>query len=956
MTASFSRPSAALQRSALRLLAASVLTASAVALTFSQAFCQVITPGGPGIGPTVSVVQTNGDQSALLTPQPSLNFSSGTSNQMAITVDDTVRYQTLEGVGASFTDSSAYLVWNKLSVAQRAQLMQDLFSTDGIHLSFLRQPMGATDLALTNYTYDDVAPGATDPDMKQFSIAHDEAYIIPTIKQALSVNPQIKVFALPWSPPAWMKSGQSTNGGTLNPANFSALAKYFVKFVQAYEKDGIPINYIAVQNEPMYETGGYPSMFMTQHDEAEFIEDHLGPALHAGRDGQGFDHHDRDDRDDHHDADNVTPGILGYEHNWDNPLYAELLLRNQEVRPYLAGVSFHCYGGNSIAAQNAVHNLQPGTPIFFTECTGGSYAPNFAANLSYGVENFIVNVTRNWGKSVVLWNMALDQNAGPTVQHGCNNCRGVVTVDTSTTPATVQKNVEYYILGHLSKYVQTGAYRIDSNTFGSGSVEDVAFKNPDGSIAVIVLNAASTANTFSLNWQGQSVTYTLPAGSAATFSWQGYPGNTFGVTAGPGTQIVAPGSDTGYVVDLNRYGSNHGRIDLDLTSLPTGIYGHLHEPWQHDGDQQAQAQQWLNLEASNSAPAGTYPITFTATEGNTQRTSIVQLTVGGQETPYGGSAWPLPGIVQAENFDNGGNGVGYFNTNTSNPAGTNYRPGATVGIENTGDTGGGYDLAYTGEGQWLQYTVNVAQDGEYNLQARVASLGNGGYWHVEFDGRNATGNLFVPATGWWQNWTTLVSPSFHLEAGTHRMRVVLDGNGPSAGMGNFNWFAVQAPSVSTPFSGTPAAIPGQIEMENFDKGGKGVGYWNGSGNNNGAANYRPGETVSIENCSDTGGGYDVGSTNPGDWLNYTANIDHDGIYTLHVRVATGMGGGVFHLAVDGRNVTDRISVPETNGWQTWQTIDVPGVELPSGVHTLQMIMDTGGFYNAVGNFNWFSLD
>ena len=211
----------------------SVLLALAVMLASTAAF-----------GQTVAVVQTNADQSALLTPQPSLAFLPGSSSTMANNVDDTVRYQTLEGVGASFTDSAAYLVWNDLTPAQRNQLMQDLFGTNGIHLSFLRQPMGATDLSLSSYTYDDVAAGETDPKMSQFSIAHDEAYIIPTIKSALAVNPQIKVFALPWSPPAWMKTSQSLDGGTLNTEYFSALSKYFVKFVQAYESKGIPINYL----------------------------------------------------------------------------------------------------------------------------------------------------------------------------------------------------------------------------------------------------------------------------------------------------------------------------------------------------------------------------------------------------------------------------------------------------------------------------------------------------------------------------------------------------------------------------------------------------------------------------------------------------------------------------------------------------------------------------------------
>lgn len=915
-------------------------------ILLTSAFSGVTLLTAPTSAQTVSVVQTNPDQSALLSPESSLTFAPGSGSTLAINVDDTIRYQTLEGVGASFTDSAAYLVWEKLTPAQRAQLMLDLFSPGGIHLSFLRQPMGATDLALSNYTYDDLPAGDTDPEMARFSVAHDQAYIIPTIKAALAANPRMKVMALPWSPPAWMKTSQSTNGGTLNTEYFPALAKYFVRFIEAYEASGIPINYVAVQNEPLYETSGYPTMFMTPHDEGEFISQHLGPALLEQRfRNQGWNFAGQ-----HADATDATPGIFGYEHNWDNPLYPELLLRDPAVRPYLAGVSFHCYAGSVSDAQNAIHDLEPGTPIWFNECTGGFYAPDFATNLGNMVESDVIDVLRNWGKNVTLWNMDLDQTGGPTVQNGCTDCRGIVTIDTSTTPATIERNVEYYVLGHLSKYVEAGAYRIDSNTFGSGSVEDVAFKNPNGSIAVVVLNSASNANTFTINWHGENIVYTLPAGAVATFTWPGYSGSTFDVTAGPDSKIVAPGSGTGFVVDVDRYGWDRAPVALDLGSLPSGVWGRLQRSWT------SPSQSWLELNSASGATAGTYPITINGTQGEVQRSSTVQLTVGGEETPFGGTAWPVPGLIQAENFDNGGDGVGYFNLDTSNPAGTNYRPGTTVGVETNYDIGGGYDVGYTDEGQWLSYTVNVTGSGLYNLQSRVASLGPGGYWHLEFDGRNMTGNQFTPATYGWQTWTTMVSPSFTLAAGRHVMRVVFDGNGPTGGMGNFNWFSLQPPTASTGFPSGPATIPGQIQMENFDGGGKGAAYWNGNTQNNGGANYRPGETVYIENCSDTGGGYDVGSTNPGDWLNYAVDIEHAGLYTLSVRVATQVAGGVFHLAVDGQNVSGPISVPQTNGWQTWQTLTVPGIRLPAGMHTLQMVMDTGGYYNTIGNFNWFSLE
>ena len=889
----------------------------------------------------IGVAETTPDQTQLLAPQPSVSFAAGTGTELPITIDDTVRYQKLDGVGASFTDTSAFLVWNKLTPAQRDALMADLFSPSGIHLSFLRQPMGATDLALSAYTYDDTAPGTTDPQLKQFSIAHDQAYILPTLKAALAANPGIKVEALPWSPPAWMKTSGTLNGGTVDPANFPALAQYFTKFIQAYKSNGIPIDYVSVQNEPLYQTqpDGYPSTFMTAADEGRFISGYLGPALNNLRPDFVMPTDQRT---------NAIPGILGYEHNWDNPKYPELLAGDPAVRRWLAGISFHCYAGSAADAQNAVHDLNGPIPIYFTECSGGSFAPVFADNLAFDTENEIINVLRNWGQSVVFWNMALDQNGGPTVENGCRTCRGVVTVDTSTTPATVTRNVEYYAMGQLSKFVQSGAYRIQSNSYGHGSVQDVAFKNPDGSIAVLVFNGAANPSSFNLNWQGKTAFYTLPAGAVATFTWAAHPGNGFDVTAGPPSQTIAPGGRTYYEVDIDHYGQNHAQVALSFNGLPSGSFGQLIPL--------SPPNQWLlPIETIPNAPSGTYPITVHGTQGAAQGASTVQLNIGGQELPFGGVPSTLPGLIQAENFDEGGNYVGYFNLDTTNQGMTTYRGSSTVGVETTGDTGGGYDVGYTKEGEWLRYTVDVTQAGIFNLQARVASLGQGGYYHVSFDGQDATGNLFVPATNSFQTYTTMVSPDFRLIPGRHTMQVTFDGNGPTGGMGNFNWFSVQAPTPSTPFKAA-AFVPGLIQAEDFDNGGKGVGYWNGATADTGGANYRPGETVYTEACSDAGGGVDVGQTQPGNWLNYTVDIASARTYTLQVRVATAVGGGTFHLAVDGLRVTGPISVPQTNDWQTWQTLEVPGVALPAGKHTLQLVMDTGGFYNVVGNFNWFSLE
>jgi glucosylceramidase len=435
----------------------------------------------------------------LLQPQPGVFFTpAGNSSALVITVDATTQYQQMDGFGSSLTDSSAWLIWNKLSPSQQTALMQQLFSPSrGIGISFLRQPMGATDFSASgNYSYDDMPSGQTDPNLANFSVAHDTAYIVPLVKQALAINPAVKVVALPWSPPAWMKATGTMKGGNMNPSYFPSLARYLVDFVQAYQQQGIPIYALSVQNEPLYSTAGYPSESLSATDEATFIANSLGPALSSA--GLG----------------NVK--IFAYEHNWDNTAYPESVLASSAAQ-YLAGSSFHCYAGDP-SAQSTVKAAFPAKDIWFTECSGIT-TTTFAGDLVWNAEHLLIGATRNWARSVSLWNLALDQNSGP--KNGtCSNCRGVVTIDDSVSPARVTFNVEYYILGHLGKFVVGGAHRIDSNTFGAGSIEDVAFQNPDGSIVLLVLNSSSSAATFTVSFKGQSFNYTLPAGALATYSWK----------------------------------------------------------------------------------------------------------------------------------------------------------------------------------------------------------------------------------------------------------------------------------------------------------------------------------------------------------------------------------------------------------------------------------------------------
>ena len=425
---------------------------------------------------------------------PSLSFHRAqATTSPTITVSDAKKYQTIDGFGASLTDSSAWLLYTKLTPETRAETMRALFDPkSGIGVSMLRQPMGASDLALNDYSYDDMPAGQSDPELRHFSIEHDNAYILPSVLDALKLNPQIKVIATPWSPPGWMKTSGALIGGAVKPSAYPALANYFVKFVNAYESAGVPIYGLTMQNEPLYVPDNYTGMSFSAEQQADFLGNHLGPALEKA---------------------NLHPKVMVYDHNWDHPEYPTTVLNDPAAAKYAAGTAWHCYGGD-VDAQSEVHNKFPNKDAWLTECSGGTWQKG---NLLAEAAHLVISSTRNWAKSVILWNIALDQNNGPNTG-GCDKCRGFVTVDTSRSPAEVTRTVDYYAVGQASRFVHPGAVRIDTNAFEK--LEDVAFLNPDGSIALLVLNQADTPLPFVVNSKGSSFSYTLPAGSVVTFTWK----------------------------------------------------------------------------------------------------------------------------------------------------------------------------------------------------------------------------------------------------------------------------------------------------------------------------------------------------------------------------------------------------------------------------------------------------
>ncbi|EWM18493.1 RICIN domain-containing protein [Kutzneria sp. 744] len=464
-------------------------TCAAAALVASGAVYAVAQAPSAFAATSANVWLTTPDRSNLLTQKASVPFGTPGSGAV-ITVDPNTTYQSMVGFGASLTDSAA---WNIYNSPARNSIMTALFSpTSGAGLDWLRQPLGASDFSRNFYSYDD---GSADPGLSRFSVSHDQSYILPLVTQAKQLNPATSVMVVPWSAPGWMKTNNNLVGGSLSTNYESTFADYLVKSVQAYQSAGVPVQYLAVQNEPQNQPGGYPGMLMDAAQQSRIINT-LAPKLSAA---------------------GLGTKILAWDHNWNLPSYPEQVFAatgNNTV-----GSAWHCYLGDP-SAQSAVHDQYPNKDIFFTECSGTESGNTFADSLLWQGRNLAVGATRNWARSVSLWNMALDNNHGPVIG-SCGNCMGLVTVN----GGSVTYNADYYVLGHLAKFVKPGAVRINSTAQNQGGIENVAFRNPDGSIALVAVNSGGTQN-FQVSYGGQSFGYSMPAGSMATFTWNGSGGTT----------------------------------------------------------------------------------------------------------------------------------------------------------------------------------------------------------------------------------------------------------------------------------------------------------------------------------------------------------------------------------------------------------------------------------------------
>lgn len=420
----------------------------------------------------------------------SLNFTNIVNQQPTITVDTTSTFQTIDGFGNCLTGGSATLL-NRMDNSARAQILKELFAVNdkNIGISYLRISIGASDLSDRVFSYNDLPEGQTDVEMTKFSLEPEKADLIPVLKEILAINPDIKIMGSPWSAPTWMKTNNASKGGSLKPEYFDAYAKYFVKYIQGMKAEGIAIDAITIQNEPLH-PGNNPSMYMTAADQADFIKKSLGPAFAAA---------------------NIKTKIIVYDHNADRIDYPLLILNDPEAAKYVDGSAFHLYGG-SIDDLSKVHNAFPDKNLYFTEQWVGAPG-NLAGDLAWHVRTLIIGGTRNWCRNVLEWNLAADPSNDPHTVGGCDQCLGTITINGSA----VTRNPAYYILAHAAKFVRPGSVRIGSNI--TGNLPNVAFKTPDGKKVLIVINDNGAAQQFNIRFKNKTVTTTLEKGAVGTFVW-----------------------------------------------------------------------------------------------------------------------------------------------------------------------------------------------------------------------------------------------------------------------------------------------------------------------------------------------------------------------------------------------------------------------------------------------------
>ncbi|MGD9929573.1 MAG: glycoside hydrolase family 30 beta sandwich domain-containing protein [Mangrovibacterium sp.] len=424
-----------------------------------------------------------------------------------IRLEPATRYQTMDGFGAAITGSTCYNLM-KMTAANRTKFLTETFSpSEGMGYSYVRVAIGCSDFSLSEYTCCDT------PGIANFGLTSEETdYVIPILKEIRAINPELKILGSPWTCPRWMKVNNLTDlqaynswtSGQLNPAYYADYASYFVKWIQAFAAQGIPVYSVTPQNEPL-NRGNSASLFMGWVEQYEFVKKHLVPAIRSA---------------------SLSTKIYLFDHNYN---YDNMGDQNDyPVKIYdagmdddlVAGAAYHNYGGDK-AELNDVHAKYPDQELLFTETSIGTWndGRNLEVRLMEDMREVALGTVNNWCKGVIVWNLMLDSERGPNRDGGCQTCYGAVDIDRSNY-SSITRNSHYYIIGHLSSVVKPGAVRIGTSGFSDSGFYLSAFENTDGTYAVVLQNSTSAAKKITLDDGSNHFSYEVPAKSVISYRWK----------------------------------------------------------------------------------------------------------------------------------------------------------------------------------------------------------------------------------------------------------------------------------------------------------------------------------------------------------------------------------------------------------------------------------------------------
>lgn len=433
---------------------------------------------------------------------------SQTSNMSpyTITIDPATRYQEMDGFGAAVTGSTCFNLL-RMTPDDRLKFLKETFDPqDGLGYSYIRISIGCSDFSLSEYTCCDT------PGIENFALQSEEKdYVIPILKEIIKINPVIKILGSPWTCPRWMKVNNLTDkqpynswkSGQLNPDYYQDYATYFVKWIKAFEKEGINITSITPQNEPL-NRGNSASLYMAWQEQRDFVKTALGPKLkEAG----------------------LKTKIYAFDHNYnyDNissqKSYPLNIYDDNDAAQYITGAAYHDYGGNRSELIN-VHNKRPDKELLFTETSIGTWnnGQNLSSRLIADMENVALGTINNWCKGVIVWNLMLDTNRGPWREGGCKTCYGAVDINRSDYK-TITRNSHYYIIGHLSAVVKPGATRIGTKGFLETGFVYTAFENTDGTYALVLLNKNDSKKNITVSDGTNHFVYEVPGKSIISYRW-----------------------------------------------------------------------------------------------------------------------------------------------------------------------------------------------------------------------------------------------------------------------------------------------------------------------------------------------------------------------------------------------------------------------------------------------------